>query len=67
MGGKHLSGIKSMYVNSQTCECFKIKSGVRPGCIMSPWVFNVYMDSVMKEVKVGMKRIGVRCMEEEED
>ena len=44
MGGKHLSGNKSMYVNSQTCvtvkgdesECFRIESGVRQGCIISP-------------------------------
>ena len=30
-------------------------SGVRQGCIMSPWLFNVYMDAVMKE-KMGMGR-----------
>ena len=28
------------------------------GCIMSPWLFNVYMDGVMKEVKMGMGRRG---------
>ena len=41
-----------MYVNSLTCvrvkggesECFRIDSGVRQGCIMCPWLFNVYMD-----------------------
>ena len=27
----------------------KIHSGVRQGCIMSLWLFNVYMDTVMKE------------------
>ena len=32
---------------------FRIDSGVRQGCIMSPWLFNVYMDGVM-EVKMGM-------------
>ena len=25
-----------------------IDSGVRQGCIMSPWLFNVYMDEVIK-------------------
>ena len=25
---------------------------------MSPWVFNVYMDAVMKELKMGMGRRG---------
>ena len=43
---------------------FRINSGARQGCIMSPWLFNVYMDAVMKEVKVGMRRRGVRFQEE---
>ena len=46
-----------MYVNSSVCvrvkrgesECFRIEKGVRQGCIMSPWLFNVYMDPVIKE------------------
>ena len=57
MGGELFNGIKSMYVNSQACvrvkggesECFRIDSGVRQGCIMSPWLFNVYMETVTKE------------------
>ena len=31
---------------------------------MSPWLFNVYMGGVRKEVKMGMERKGVRFMEE---
>ena len=60
VGGKFLSGIKSMYVGSSTrvrvnrvkwgkSEWFRIESGVRKGCIVSPWFFNVYMDALMKE------------------
>ena len=68
VGGKLLNGIKSMYVNSLVCvivkggesESFRINGGVRQGCIMSPWLFNVYMDAVMKEVKMGMWRRGMR-------
>ena len=53
-GGKLLNGIKSMYVDSSACvsvkgreyERFMIDSGVRQGCIMSLWLFNVYMDGV---------------------
>ena len=52
--GKLLNGIKSMYVNSLACvrvkggesHCFRINSSVRQGCIMSTWLFNVYMDGV---------------------
>ena len=68
MGGKLLNGIKSMYVNSLACvivkggegECFRIDIGVIQVCIMSPWLFNVYMNAVTKEVKMGMGRRGVR-------
>ena len=31
---------------------------------MSPWLFNLYMDAVMKKVKRGMGRRGVRFQEE---
>ena len=31
---------------------------------MFPWLFNVYMDEVMKEVKMGMGRRGVRYLED---
>ena len=62
VGGKLLNGIKNMYVNSLACvrlkggesECFSIDSGVRWGCIIFPWLFNVYIDEVRKEVKIGM-------------
>ena len=55
-GGKLLSGIKSMYVGSSGCvkvkigesEYFRIDNWMRHRCIMSPWLFNVYMDGVMK-------------------
>ena len=72
VGGKLLNGTKSMYANSLACvrvkggksECFRINSGVRQGCIMSPWLFNVYMDAVMREVKIGMGRRRERFQEE---
>ena len=73
--GKLLSGIKSMYVDSSACarvkegesERFRIVGGVRQGCIMSPWLLNVYMGGVMKSVKMGMGRRGVRFLEGERE
>ena len=61
-----------MYVHSLACvrvkggvsERFRIDNGVRQGSITSPWLFSVYKDAVMKEVKVGMGRRGVKFMEE---
>ena len=60
-GGKLLSRIKSMYVDSSACvrvnggenERFRTDSGVRQGCIMFPWQFNVYMNGVKKDGKEG--------------
>ena len=45
-------------------ECFRIESGVRQGCAMFIWLFNVYMDAGMKEVKLEIKRMRVRFLEE---
>ena len=39
-------------------ELFRIDSVVKQACIMSPWLFNVYMDEVMKEVKMEMEKEG---------
>ena len=72
VGGKLLNGVISMYVNSLVCvrvkgcesECFRIDSGVRQVDIRSLCLFNVYMDVVMKELKMGIGRRGVRFQEE---
>ena len=62
MGGKLLIGIKNIYVTvcvrviGGKVECFKIDSSKRQGCIMSSLLFNVYIDAVMKEVKMEMGR-----------
>ena len=61
-----------MYVNNLACvrvkgcesECFRINSDERHGCIMSHWVFNVYMGAVIKEVKIWMRRREGRFQEE---
>ena len=45
-----------MYVDSLACvkvkggesEHFRIDGGVRQGCIMPPWLFNIYMYAVKK-------------------
>ena len=44
-------------------EQFRIESWLRQRYIMFPWVFNVYMDAVIREVKMGMGRRGVRFLE----
>ena len=34
-------------------ECYRFDSGVRERSTMSPLLFNVYIDAVMKKVKMG--------------
>ena len=31
---------------------FSANVGLRQGCVTSPWLFNVYMDGVVREVNV---------------
>ena len=72
MDGKLLSGINSMYANSIAyirvkggeSEYFRIEKALRQVCIMCSWLFNVYMNTEMKKVKMGMGRMGVRFVEE---
>ena len=33
-------------------EWFLVNVGLRQGCVMSPWLFNVNMDGVVREVNV---------------
>ena len=52
-----LNVIRAMYVDSEACvrvdgemsEWFGIRRGVRQGCVMSPWLFNVFMDNCIRE------------------
>ena len=59
--GKLLNETKSMAVNSLACikggeiESYKIDSWAWQGCINSHWLFNVYIDAVMKEMKIRIR------------
>ncbi len=73
VGGQLLKGIRSFYenasasvwVNGELSESFNIEVGVRQGCVMSPWLFNIYMDGCIREMKVRVwdlgARLNVRC------
>ena len=62
VGGKLLKAVQSFYVDSRACvrvgndvsEWFAVNVGLRQGSVMSPWMFNVYMDGVVLEVNVGV-------------
>ena len=60
VGGKLLKAVQSFYEDSRACvrvgndvsEWFPVDVGLRQGCVMSPWLFNVYMDGVVREVNL---------------
>ena len=64
--GKLLRAIQSLYAESEACvrvcreegEWFSVKVGLRQGCVMSPWLFNVFMDGVMREVREKAGEVG---------
>jgi hypothetical protein len=59
--------VKSMYDGSKACvrvngmlsEWFEVKQGVRQGCVISPWLFNVFMDKCVRTACVDTSGIKV--------
>ena len=43
-------------------EWFPVNVGLRQGCVMSPWLFNVYMDGVVREVNVRVLWKGLELL-----
>ncbi|MEL7302040.1 MAG: reverse transcriptase domain-containing protein, partial [Pseudomonadota bacterium] len=72
VGGCVLKGIQSFYAGSRACvrvgsemsDSFEVNVGLRQGCVMSPWLFNVYMDGVVREVKMRTLGRGLELREQ---
>ena len=70
VGGKLLKAVQSFYVDSRVCvrvrndvsEWFPINVGLKQGCVMSPWLFNVYMDDVVRKVIVRVLGKGLELL-----
>ncbi len=39
-------------MNGELSESFDVEVGVRQGCVMSLWLFNICMDGCVREMKV---------------
>ncbi len=56
-----LKGVQAFHREANACvrvgrefsESFAVDVGVRQGCVMSPWLFNIFMDGCMRNMKVG--------------
>ncbi len=49
-----------MRVGGKFSESFAVEVGVRQGCVMSPWLFNIFMDGYMKEMKCNVGNAGAK-------
>ncbi len=62
--GDQLRAIKSLYQESEACvradreesEWFEVPQGVRQSCPLSPWLFNIFLDMVVREVRKPFQR-----------
>ena len=52
-----------MRVGNQESESFQVRVGLRQGCVMSPWLFNVFMDGVVREVNIRVGETGLGLIE----
>ena len=72
INGQLLKAVQSLYEKSEACvrvcrkegEWFEVGVGLRQGCVMSPWLFNLFMDAVMKEVREKAGDVGVTLQNE---
>ncbi len=43
-------------------DWFPVRVGLRQRCVMSPWLLNVYMDGIVREVIARMLRRGLNLV-----
>ena len=75
IGGRLLRAVESLYAGSKACvrvgselsEWFSVKVGLRQGCVMSPWLFNLYIDGVVREVNARVLGRGLKLIDRNEN
>ena len=63
--------LRNLYVGQEatarsghgTTDWFQIGKGVRQGCILSPYLFNLYVESIMRTAGLEEAQAGIRTAE----
>ena len=74
VGGRLLRAVKSLYNDSRACvrvgtgvsDWFPVRMGLRQGCVISPWLFNLYIDGVVREVNARVFGRGLKLVDAED-
>ena len=72
INGQLLKAVQNLYEKSEVCvrvcreegEWFEVGVGLRQGCVMSPWLFNLLVDAAVKEVREKAGDAGVTLRDE---
>ena len=48
-------------MGNEVSEGFPVNVGLRQGCVMSPWLFNVYTNGVVREAMLGSLGRALSC------
>ena len=70
VGVKIFKVVQRLYIDSKACvrigmdasTCFPVNFGLRQGCVMSPYLFNVYMDCAVREVNATLLGKGLELL-----
>ena len=64
----HLTFLRNLYVGHEatvrtghgTTDWFQIGKGVRQGCILSPYLFNLYAEYIMRNAELEETQAGIK-------
>ena len=60
MRNLHASQEATVRTGHGTTDWFQIGKGVRQGCILSPWLFNLYAEYIMRSARLDEAQAGIK-------